>query len=96
MNIKTAAHLLTLIALLLVMAYLWLTPTGNIKPGGFNQPLILMVVGGVISIYLFVENKKEWVISKNPIQVVNMGLATIFLGVHALMMFIIGANLLVK
>ena len=96
MKSKAAIHLLILFFLLGAMAYLWLTPAGNIKPGGFEKPLILMIVGGAISVYLFLVNKQGWAVTRTPVQAVNMGLAGLFIGAHLLMVIIVAINMVAK
>lgn len=61
---KPVAHLTVLIALFGFMVYLWLTPTGNIKPGGFEIPLLLMLVGGFLSVVFLIQNKTAWASNK--------------------------------
>jgi hypothetical protein len=96
MKYKSAFHLLILLSLLWAMGYLWMTPTGNIKPGGFEKPIILMIVGSAISVYLLLVNKRWWSVSRAPIQAVNMGLAVLFVGFHILVIIVAAINMVTK
>jgi len=79
---KEKIHSLILFILLGVLAYLWLKPTGNIKPNGLAPHLALMLAGGSFSIYSFISNKKQWFINKNNNCAFNIALASIFILVH--------------
>ena len=96
MKSKSALHLLVLLSLLGAMAYLWLTPTGNIKPGGFEKPLVLMIGGGAISVYLLLANKRGWSVTRAPVQAVNIGLASLFIGLHLLIIATVVINMVAK
>ena len=78
------------------MGYLWLTPTGNIKPGGFEYPLALMIIGSLASIYILINSKKEWAIYKKAIQATNIALSGSFIGLHIVILAIVGINMVLK
>ena len=96
MKSNAVIHLVILLCLLGLMAYLWLTPTGNIKPGGFEKPVVLMIIGGIISFYFFVVNKRGWALTRNPVQAINMSLASLFIGAHLLMIIMVAINVVTK
>jgi len=68
-------------------------PTGNIKPGGLEKHLLLMLFGGMMSVYIFLASKRMWFKSRQPVLAVNMGLAGSFLGVHLYYVIIFSINL---
>ena len=45
---KNKIHTVILFSLLGVLGYLWFKQTGNIKPGGFEPHLALMILGGFL------------------------------------------------
>lgn len=79
---KEKIHTIILFSLLGILGHLWFKQTGNIKPGGLEPHLALMVFGGAIAIYSFNKNKKQWFSTKNNICALNTVLAAIFILFH--------------
>jgi len=89
-------HTLLLISLLLLLAYVWLMPIENFKPGGLEVHLMLMIFGGAISYYLLRINKHQWALSKSSISVMNIILAILFIGFHVFILSFLTFKLVIE
>ena len=93
---KEKIHSIILFILPGVLAYLWLKPTGDIKPNGLMPHLALMLFGSIFSIYSFIINKKRWLVSKNNICGLNVALAAIFISVHVVALTYFSIMMVIK
>ena len=86
--IKAVLHIVVLLIIIGVTTYLWITPIGEI-PGRSQWPIVFPFLGALVAIYILGDNKKENLVSKKPIQSVNVAVSGTYLGVLAAI-FLIG------